>query len=384
MNIYAQKQLWKTTLFVVAVIIGVGSLWYTNRLVSELSDSETKKVKLWAEATRKIAEASTSGTDFNFLLEVLSNNTTVPVILTDDQGQIVSYRNLDSIRSADTSYLKTQLRMMKKQHLPIVIEFGAGEKNFIYYKNSAVLYQLTYYPFIQLGVIILFIFVAYLAFSVSRNAEQNKVWVGLSKETAHQLGTPTSSLLAWVELLKSRGIDESLTMELEKDVQRLAKITERFSKVGSKPRLKPANLQAVIQNSIDYLRTRVSTQVDIRFVFPENDLIVPLSQSLFEWVIENLCKNAVDAIEGKGIIEIRVSADTQHVIVDVEDSGKGIHRGAYKTIFKPGYTTKERGWGLGLSLSKRIIESYHEGRIFVHNSEPGKGTCMRIVLKRKA
>jgi anti-sigma regulatory factor (Ser/Thr protein kinase) len=366
----------------VAVCIGVGSLWYTSRLVDQLADSETKKVKLWAEATRKIADPANAEKDVTFLLEVLANNTTVPVILVDNNGSIVGSRNLDSLRENEQSYLEHQLEIMKKEHPPIIIEIGGGEKNFIYYKNSAILYQLTYYPYIQLGVIVLFIFVSYLAFSVSRNAEQNKVWVGLSKETAHQLGTPTSSLLAWVELLKSRGTDEALTMELEKDVQRLAKITERFSKIGSKPNLKPVNLPELIRRSIEYLKSRVSDKVVISFREPEGELVVPLSAALFEWVIENVCKNAVDAIEGIGEITIRISSSGQWILVDIQDTGKGISRAMHKTIFKPGYTTKERGWGLGLSLSKRIIESYHDGRIFIQSSEPGKGTCMRIMLRK--
>ncbi|MFN8207351.1 MAG: HAMP domain-containing sensor histidine kinase [Bacteroidales bacterium] len=382
MNIYTQKQLWKTTLFIVAVLIGVGSLWYTNQLVKQLAESETKKVKLWADATIKITDPSTAGTDIEFLMEVLANNTTVPVILTDNNRQIVSFRNLDSLKSMENNYLEQQLALMKKQHQPIAFDIGGGEKNYIYYKNSSILYQLTYYPYIQLGVIMLFIFVSYLAFSVSRNAEQNKVWVGLSKETAHQLGTPTSSLLAWVELLKSRGTDENLTKELEKDVQRLSKITERFSKIGSRPNLKPENLPELIERSISYLRTRVSDEVEIRFIFIRSDLIVPLSAALFEWVIENVCKNAVDALEGKGKIDIQLFVSGPWAILDIQDNGKGIPRGMHKTIFKPGYTTKERGWGLGLSLSKRIIESYHNGRIFVLNSESGKGTCIRIMLKK--
>ena len=359
----------------------MGSLWYTNLLVERLSYEEKKKVELWAEATRLLATADISEQNFGFLLQVIQNNRTVPVILVNGDDEIVSYRNLDSIKSENQYYLEKQLTIMKEENLPIVIDLIGDEKNYIYYKDSTLLTQLTYYPLIQLGVILLFILVSYLAFSSSRKAEQNQVWLGLSKETAHQLGTPTSSLIAWVELLKAKNIDEDIVSELEKDVLRLEKITERFSKVGSKPVLKPVPIFDVVNRTVEYLRSRVSEKVTLNIDAANKDLLVPLNPSLFEWVIENVCKNALDAIEGKGIVTLKIKENTHHVHVNITDNGKGIPKGRLKTIFKPGFTTKQRGWGLGLSLSKRIIEEYHDGKIYVAQSELNVGTTIRITLK---
>lgn len=381
MNIYRKKQRWKLLLLIGAFIIGMGSLWYTNLLVERLSYEEKKKVELWAEATRLLATADISEQNFGFLLQVIQNNRTVPVILVNGDDEIVSYRNLDSIKSENQYYLEKQLTIMKEENLPIVIDLIGDEKNYIYYKDSTLLTQLTYYPLIQLGVILLFILVSYLAFSSSRKAEQNQVWLGLSKETAHQLGTPTSSLIAWVELLKAKNIDEDIVSELEKDVLRLEKITERFSKVGSKPVLKPVPIFDVVNRTVEYLRSRVSEKVTLNIDAANKDLLVPLNPSLFEWVIENVCKNALDAIEGKGIVTLKIKENTHHVHVNITDNGKGIPKGRLKTIFKPGFTTKQRGWGLGLSLSKRIIEEYHDGKIYVAQSELNVGTTIRITLK---
>ena len=381
MNIYRKKQRWKLLLLIGAFIIGMGSIWYTNLLVERLSYEEKKKVELWAEATRLLATADISEQNFGFLLQVIQNNRTVPVILVNGDDEIVSYRNLDSIKSENQYYLEKQLTIMKEENLPIVIDLIGDEKNYIYYKDSTLLTQLTHYPLIQLGVILLFILVSYLAFSSSRKAEQNQVWLGLSKETAHQLGTPTSSLIAWVELLKAKNIDEDIVSELEKDVLRLEKITERFSKVGSKPVLKPVPIFDVVNRTVEYLRSRVSEKVTLNIDAANKDLLVPLNPSLFEWVIENVCKNALDAIEGKGIVTLKIKENTHHVHVNITDNGKGIPKGRLKTIFKPGFTTKQRGWGLGLSLSKRIIEEYHDGKIYVAQSELNVGTTIRITLK---
>jgi len=273
---------------------------------------------------------------------------------------------------------------MKKEKEPIVINLSNSNKNYIYYHESYLLQQLTYYPFIQLGVILLFIVVAYLAFSASRKAEQNQVWVGLTKETAHQLGTPTSSLMAWSELMKERLPEIELVSELEKDVKRLEIITERFSKIGSKPTLKPTNLLETIISAVEYLKNRTSDKIIFKFEFPEEETTILLNRSLFEWVIENLCKNSVDAISNEGKITIGVKELKNKILIDIADTGKGIPKSKYNTIFNPGYTTKTRGWGLGLSLVKRIVENYHKGKIFVLNSEIGKGTTIRIVLNYKA
>jgi signal transduction histidine kinase len=382
LNIYEKKTRWKFLLLLAAFLIGAFSLSYTNWLVKQLSAQEKEKVELWAEANRQLISSTNDDVNLNFIFSVIENNNTVPVILTDSAGNIVAYRNLDTTKVERKSYLPNQLRRMREQNDSLVIDLGDGDKNYLYFSDSTVLTMLMFFPYIQLGFIILFILVSYFAFSYSRKAEQNKVWIGLTKETAHQLGTPTSSLNAWVELLKQDVNRASIVDELEKDAKRLEKITERFSKIGSKPVLTPVNLMQTLRNSVDYLKNRSSPKISIVLENPSHEIEIPLNESLFEWVIENLCKNAMDAMEGAGTITIKVQDNTQIIYVDVTDTGKGIAKSKQKTIFKPGFTTKQRGWGLGLSLSKRIVESYHEGKIFVLNSEPDKGTTFRIVLKK--
>lgn len=383
MNIYTQKIRWKFFLFVMAAVIGLTSLIYTQRLVRELKTEERKKVELWAKATKQLIELDITESDFEFLFEVVENNNTVPVILVDALGDTISTRNLDPVRKKNPEYLHRQLKKMNQVHEPIEIELSNGEKNYIYYKDSFILTKLAWFPFIQLGVIVLFIFVSYYAFSATRKAEQNQVWVGLSKETAHQLGTPTSSLSAWVELLRMKKLDENLVSEFEKDVNRLEKITERFSKVGSKPALVRSNLVKEILHTVQYIKNRSSKKVSFEFNFGEDEKIwIPLNTVLFEWVIENLCKNALDAIDSDGKIRISITNQTKEIYLDINDNGKGIPKSRFKTIFSPGYTTKERGWGLGLSLTKRIVEIYHGGNIFVKYSEINKGTTIRIILRK--
>jgi hypothetical protein len=388
MDIYYRKQRWKLYLILFAAIIGIGSLLYTNRLVKLLADEEKKKIELWAEATRRLADLSDitepnfRQNDPGFPLQVVEFNTTIPVIIADQEDNIMAHRNLDSLKMEDPDYSKRQLEKMKSEIEPIEIDLGDGIVQYVYYRNSTLLVQLTYYPYIQLGVILLFILVAYLAFSASRRAEQNQVWVGLSKETAHQLGTPTSSMMGWVEILKEKHPDKKLVSELEKDAGRLEEITERFSKIGSKPVLKNANILEVLKESVEYLESRTSDGVAFSFDTDSKDHVVPINRVLFQWVVENLCKNSVDAMEGNGTIKISVSDQLKQVLIDFEDSGKGIPKNRHKTIFKPGYTTKRRGWGLGLSLAKRIIEIYHKGKIFVLNSETGKGAVIRIILHK--
>lgn len=383
MNIYSRKERWKFFLLLGAVAICIISLWYTNILVKQLSQEEKKKVELWAAGTKRLALLQDDVGDLGFALDVITSNTTVPVILTNDQDQIKGSRNLDSLKASDPVYLQEQLEIMRSQHERLEIPYAKDQIDYIYYKDSILLTQLRYYPYFQLGVIGLFLFVAYLAFSASRKAEQNQVWVGMAKETAHQLGTPLSSLNAWVEILREKIPDNEMTNEVEKDVQRLQTITERFSKIGSAPSLVSVNLLQVLENSINYIRSRSSEKV-IFSIHNEskNEILVPLGVSLFEWVIENLCKNAIDAMDGTGSITITVSDQQQYAYIDIKDTGKGISKATQKTIFKPGYTTKSRGWGLGLSLSKRIVEEYHGGEIFVKNSEQNKGTTFRIVLKK--
>lgn len=382
MNIYTQKQRWKILLLIAALLIGTASLWYTNRLVKKLSVEERKKIELWAEATRRLADISEINSDINFLSIVISNNNTIPVIWADDKFEVISYRNLDSLKALEKGYLQKQVGIMRLEHTPIEIKIGKNLKQYILYKDSDLLVRLRFYPFFQLGVIALFLFVSYLAFSTSRKAEQNQVWVGMAKETAHQLGTPLSSLMAWLELLRMRGMSTEYTSEIEKDIQRLQTITERFSKIGSAPALSKVNVYEVLARSVDYIKTRSSPSVEFVIDAPNVEVFAPMNVPLFEWVIENILKNALDAMSGKGKISLIITDQQQFVYIDITDTGKGIPKATYRTIFKPGYTTKNRGWGLGLSLSNRIIEEYHDGQIFVKSSEMNKGTTFRIVLNK--
>lgn len=380
MNIYRQKFIWKLLLIIIAVIIGVGSLFYTNRLVDQLKIEEQKKIELWAEATRLVVNEVDDDV-LNFLVAIIEENSTVPAILTDEAGNIASSVNIDSTRVDDISYLTDQLNRMREKGEVIEFSFGESDKNYIYYRDSTILTKLTYYPYIQLGVIVIFIFISYFAFSMARKAEQNQVWVGMSKETAHQLGTPTSSLSGWAELLKLKLPDSTLPEELTRDIGRLEKITDRFSKIGSKPELKEEQLIEVVSTTLDYLKSRSSSKVD--FLIVDNckgGTSVLLNASLFEWVLENIIKNSVDAMNGIGKVTISLNKGHNSLVLDIEDTGKGIPKSAWKTVFKPGYTTKKRGWGLGLSLSKRIIEIYHKGKIFVKSPESGQGACFRIVI----
>ncbi len=381
MNTYHLRSKWKLFLLVCAITIGVCSLMYTNHLVKKLSVEERKKIELWAEAMHMMVDAETEDSNLNFYLHVIENNTTIPVILADKNDNIIDHLNLDSAKiRKNPEYIAEQLKYMKNKYEPIVISLES-DTQYIYYDDSSILYQLSYYPYVQLGIIALFVAVAYFAFSSSRKSEQNQVWLGLSKETAHQLGTPISSLLAITEMLKTQVEDQSLVNELEKDVIRLNAITERFSKIGSKPATPIIDIGQAILQSVNYIRKRSSDKINIYYTPPEQPVMVPLSEPLFGWVIENLCKNALDAMSGIGTISIEMKINRNQVIIDVSDTGKGIPKRKHKTIFKPGYTTKSRGWGLGLSLTKRIIEDYHNGRIFVLRSEPDKGTVFRIMLK---
>jgi len=388
LNIYSSRQKWKLLILTFGIIIIISSLWVTNSLVKDLANEERKKAELWAEATKHLGNPDySSEKDLQFLFKIIQNNTTVPVILVDDSSNIGSYRNLNFDEDITSELLKiklnTELDKMKRGNPPIVINLLEGENNYIYYKDSLILTRLSFYPYIQLFIIAIFIFIAYYAFSSTRKAEQNQVWLGMSKETAHQLGTPTSSLLAWVELLKDENLDNNVINELEKDVVRLEKITERFSKIGSIPKLDYINLIPVFKNGIEYIKKRTSEKVKFKTSFHEEDeYTVPINLTLFEWVIENLFKNAINAMNGAGELEIKFIDNTQFVFIDISDTGKGIPKNMHKTVFQPGYTTRQRGWGLGLSLSKRIIEIYHKGKIFVHQSELNEGTTFRIVLKK--
>ncbi len=383
MKAYEKKRWWKISILVAAMFIGAFSLWYTRSLVKELAVQEDKKIKLWANATKQLSTASDEN-EINFLLDIIKENETIPTILADENGQILSHRNLDSLKSLDSLYLVQELALMKEEHEPIRIEYDPVNHRFqnLYYKNSFILTALKTYPFIQLSLIAFFALMSYFALSSSRRAEQNQVWVGMSKETAHQLGTPISSLREWHNLLKDTEKDqqEEILKEVDYDLRRLELITERFSKIGSEPILKAENLDLVIDKSIGYLRNRVSSKVNFSIDIGQPGNWAKINIPLFDWVIENLCKNAIDAMDGNGGLRISLNHDANFVYLDITDTGKGIPRGKFKTVFKPGYTTKKRGWGLGLSLVKRIVHDYHNGEIYVRHSELGKGTTFRIVL----
>ena len=364
-------------------MIGTGSLVYTNQLVDRLAIQERNKVELWAKGTKFLATSTDQNADLSFVFEVVKSNTTIPLVLTDGDHKIISLRNFDEEQSLDSIYQQQMFQKIKGHNEPIEIELYGGTKNYIHYDNSDLYYQLKYYPYVSLAIISLFILVAYFAFSFARKAEQDQVWVGMAKETAHQLGTPLSSLIAWIEYLRLKDVDGATLDDMKKDVSRLETITERFSKIGSVPELIPANIMSVLDESVDYMRTRSSKKVTFTLKGENCENVdVPLNIPLFAWVVENLCRNAIDAMEGSGSIDVEVYEGTSQVIIDVTDTGKGIPRSKFETVFQPGYTSKKRGWGLGLSLTKRIIEQYHSGKIIVKRSDIGVGTTFRITLNK--
>ncbi|WP_418551426.1 sensor histidine kinase [Prevotella sp.] len=379
----------KIILVLAAIIIAVASLIVSNNLVKKLADEEHNKMEVWAEAMRSLNKAD-ENTDLNLVLKVINENNTIPVIVTDSKRNVQIYRNVDlkgvnfedSMKNAEAISSKL---LDDGRYIRIYLDDSLKTDYInVCYDDSVILKRLSTYPYIQLGVVMLFVVVAIFALLTSKKAEQNKVWVGLSKETAHQLGTPISSLMAWTEILKENYPEDELIPEMDKDVKRLELIAERFSKIGSLPEPVPSSLMDVMTHVIDYMDRRTSSKVKFIKDFPDNDIIVKINSSLFEWVIENLCKNAVDAMEGCGTITLHVEETASKVIIEVTDTGKGIKKKNIRNVFKPGFTTKKRGWGLGLSLAKRIVEEYHKGRIFVKNSEIGKGTTFRIELAKRA
>lgn len=386
MSIYSKKQQWKLILFFVAVLIGGSSLLYTNFLVNKLDLEERKKIELWAEATDQLANSGMGPINNVLATRIIQENSTIPIILTNEVGEIIGSRNIVKSKNASSKYLQSDLERMKKVHEPIQIEVKMGDEviltQYLYYDDSYLLKQLRYYPALQLFVIFLFIMVSYIAFSKSRKSEQNQVWAGMAKETAHQIGTPLSSMIAWLEILKNKKELNDITKELEKDIQRLTVITERFSKIGSKPKLDLINVNDCINETIAYLKNRLSEKINFKLSTTRENRMAPINRALFEWVIENICKNAVDAMKGVGQINIRLEEEIEYIKIYISDSGKGLNKSDFKSIFKPGYSSKKRGWGLGLSLSKRIIEEYHGGKIYVKSSELNKGTTFCISLKK--
>jgi len=382
-DLYSNKKQVKWLVVLVSIVIGSGSIWYTNRLVNELKERERRQIELLSAALEYAASNAENLTFIN--QEIIQQNYSIPIIMVDSEGDPIEFRNilfkknadgLDSIRT-----LEAELLEMQEEYEPILLEEADIQ---VFYRNSELLLNLKYYPYVQLAVIILFGVLAYTLFNQSKIAEQNRVWAGLTKETAHQLGTPIASLMAWIDYLRNSPVWEEnreIIQEMDKDVVKLRMVTERFSSIGSKPVIQPENLYESIEETITYLRPRISAKVEMNINADSKDLDAMMNRPLFEWVIENICKNAVDAMKGKGTINIDILQDSdKYVIVDITDTGKGMEKNMYKRVFNPGFSTRPRGWGLGLTLAKRIIEGYHGGKIFVKNSEVGKGTTFRIVL----
>ena len=366
----------KILLVLAAVLIAATSLFFSHKLVSDLKAEERTKMDLWAKAMKFINEAEDEA-GLTLALEFIKGNTTIPVIVTNPDGSVADYRNI-----IDSTNVKAYARQMRQAGDTIHIDLGEGDYQLVCYDESTMLKRLTQYPYWQLGIVMIFVVVAIFALLSSKRAEQNKVWVGLSKETAHQLGTPISSLMAWTEMLKESYPQDELIPEMEQDVKRLERIAERFSKIGSLPEPADTSMNEVLDHVIAYMDKRTSHKVTIKGHYPGHDVVVKINASLFEWVIENLCKNAVDAMEGQaGKIDLWLLEEGDTVAVEVVDTGKGIRKKNVKNVFRPGFTTKKRGWGLGLSLAKRIVEEYHRGHIFVKQSEVGRGTTFRIELR---
>lgn len=376
-------------LVLIAVLIAIGSLLSSNFLIQDLKAEEVKKMEIWAEAMRTFNNAD-ENTDLNLVIKVINENSSIPIIVLQSDGELVSSRNINKhLTEADSvNYLKSRADEMRRKGNVIKIDvpdFDDQTRNdylMICYDESLMLRRLQIYPYIQLCVVVVFVFIALFAVFSTMRSEQNKLWVGLSKETAHQLGTPISSLMAWNEVLKETYPDDELLPEMAKDINRLERIAERFSKIGSVPEPRQENIVPIINNVVQYLQKRTSNKVVISTHFPDEGINVMLIPSLFEWVAENLCKNAVDAMNGVGSIDIYVGEESSMVYVEVKDTGKGIPSSRYDSVFKPGYTTKARGWGLGLSLAKRIIDDYHKGHIYVKESRIGVGTTFRIEIPR--
>ena len=399
-SIYDRQRLYKLIFLLCCCGVVVVFLVVSNGLVKELAKQERERVAIWAKATEKLAQTDAEN-DFEFLLDIIQQNNTIPVLVADENLRIIEFRNFnlpdksdigkfafDDLTDKNKDFLSKRLRKAGKpepgNHHFIEVRIGSDTGQYIYYEDSLLLRRLNFYPYIELGVMFAIGLIVYFAARYAKRAEQDRLWAGLSKETAHQLGTPISSLMAWNQYLETTGTEPEVTSEIEKDIDRLSMIADRFSKIGSKPELRPYNLKGVIEGSIEYMRKRVGDKVALSadFMIPDADEAL-LSPPLFSWVMENLLKNAVDAMEGIGTLKVSVELTDDRFVIDITDSGRGIQRKNFKTVFIPGYTTKPRGWGLGLTFAKRIIESYHRGRIFVKDSVPGQGTTFRIELPRR-
>lgn len=398
-SLYDKRKIWKWVFITVSCMIAGAFLLISNRLVSDLSVQERERMQIWAGATQQLAESTTAEYEtfptsyIDYLFSIIEANHTIPVLLVDADDNIIMHRNFnlpepmdeynaEVLSDANLHYLQNKLNALKKTQNLITITIDADTVQRLYYEDSLILKRLSYYPLVQLLVIIIFIMVVYFAVVSMKKAEQNKVWVGLSKETAHQLGTPISSLVAWMQLLEGYGLDKEVVKEMDKDVHRLTVIADRFSKIGSKPEPDLHYAAEAVNKSLEYMRSRISGKVRLSIEAPHHEIPVMITMPLFEWVMENLTKNAVDAMQGEGSLTFTVSSDKDKVYIDVSDTGKGIARKNFDMVFNPGYTTKKRGWGLGLTLVKRIIEEYHHGKIYVKESELNRGTTFRIELPK--
>ena len=390
-NIYELRRYGKIAFLIASASVVALFLYFSNGLISDLSAQERERMEIWADATKQIISATSGtgnagGTDIDFLLSIIQRNTTIPVLLTDSEGNILQHRNFKLPATEgdprNDEFLKERLDRLRGSSNTIRIELAPGETHYLYYEDSTLLRRLSVFLYIQLLVMLAFIAVVYFAVLSTKKAEQNKVWVGLSKETAHQLGTPISSLMAWMELLPDMGVDPDTVAEMNKDVNRLSTIASRFSKIGSAPRMEPADLNVITSEASGYMATRISSKISLRCNTAAGTLPVMACAPLLAWVIENLVKNAVDAMDGNGNITVETKSTITGASIEISDTGKGICRKNFDTIFRPGYTTKKRGWGLGLTLARRIIEEYHGGRIYVARSAPGAGTTFRIDFPR--
>jgi two-component system, sporulation sensor kinase D len=369
--------------FLVALLIFGATVWYSNQFAQQLKLEEQTKMEIYARAVQLLgSDATLSSEAQNFLIDITNGNTTMPVVLLGEMGEVNAVMNIAEEVQSDSLKMKSKVESMKAKRQPIEIDLGELGKQFVYYENSPLLTRLQYYPMILIFIIILFVYFSYWYFKTLKNTEQSFLWAGMAKETAHQIGTPLSSLLGWVEILKMEDMDQMPVIEIEKDIHRLNQITERFSKIGSLPELQPHNVIEITETTVNYLRDRISKKVDLRFNSSKEEIRIPLNVALYSWVIENLVKNAVDAMQNKGAINVYVADTENRVTITVSDTGPGIPKQLHKRIFEPGFTTKTRGWGLGLSLAKRIIENYHKGKIFVAKSDKDSGTEIKIVLKK--
>lgn len=390
----------RSVLLLIALLIVGGSFLFTNELARRLAQEEHKRMEIWAEATQRFIVAE-EGTDIDFVSQIIEDNTTIPVYVTDSAGKFLFSRNVREPKQHVAEFYARRIAVLRETQTPIEVRIADDVVQYIYYDESLLLRQLHYFPYIQFSVIFLFVLIAIFALYTAQQSEQNRVWIGLTKETAHQLGTPLSSLTAWSQLLHEQYPEDALLPEMDKDIERLQRVAERFSKVGSEPELTMTDLIPVVEETLDYMRARTSAKISYRFTYDNIAIgematpprvMVMLNKTLFEWVIENLCKNAIDAMSGQsrngqtdgiqGVISVNIEPTDNNVYIDVTDTGKGMDRKQLRKIFSPGYTTKKRGWGLGLSLAKRIVEQYHKGHISVKQSVPGEGTTFRIGLRK--